>query len=128
MTKARLLTGRLGGQFNIIDQTTRIGGTAEVFKAIDINSGQAVAVKILNQGKASELAEEAMRRELSSLQELNGHPNIGKICDFGEEEQTGSSFIVLEWLERSLLEIIEENPRGLEQLLSLLWRAAFRCP
>ena len=98
----------LNGRFTITKDKERIGGTAAVYKAFDIEETSFVAVKLFNQKDMSpELTKEAYQREMRSLDDLNSHPNIAKFIDFGEHD--GSPFIILEWLERTLLDVITDN-------------------
>lgn len=98
----------LNERFTITKDKERIGGTASVYKAFDIEDSGFVAVKIFNQkNMAPELTKEAYQREMKSLNDLNSHSNIAKFIDFGEVD--GSPFIVLEWLENTLLDVIEKN-------------------
>ena len=98
----------LNDRFTILQEKERVGGTATVYKAFDIEESSFVAVKIFNQkNMAPELTKEAYQREMKSLNDLNSHINIAKFIDYGEHD--GLPFIVLEWLERSLLDVIRDN-------------------
>lgn len=98
----------LNSRFTITKEKERIGGTATVYQAFDVENSNFVAVKIFNQkSMAPDLTKEAYQREMKSLNDLNSHPNIAKVIDFGEIE--GSPFIVLEWLERTLLDVLQDN-------------------
>lgn len=100
----------LNERFNVKKDQTRKGGTATVYKAIDIENGNHVAVKVFdNSDIKKELTLEAYQRDLKSLQDLNGHPHIAQIIDFGQDESTGNHFIVMEWLETSLLEEVNSH-------------------
>jgi superfamily I DNA and/or RNA helicase len=101
----------LEDRFNIIPDSARSGGTATVYKSIDIDTGDNFAVKIFDKGLVSqELTREAFNRELKCLSDLNTHPNIGKLISFGDDPNTGQPYIVLEWLEESLLKVIAKEP------------------
>jgi len=98
----------LNGRFTITKDKGREGGTATVYKAFDVEDSTFVAIKLFNQkNMAPALTKEAYQREMKSLNDLNSHPNIAKFIDFGEIDD--SPFIVLEWLERSLLDVLKEN-------------------
>jgi serine/threonine protein kinase len=100
----------LGNKYSINRESARSGGTATVYRALDLDSAVSVAIKMFDRGAmASDLTKEAYQRELKCLSELNSHPNIAKLLDFGEEANTGNPFIVMEWLEKSLLDVIAEN-------------------
>lgn len=100
----------LNDKFNVKKEVFRKGGTATVYKAIDIDNGTPVAIKLFDNGAIKqELALEAYQRDLRSLQELNGHPHIAQLIDFGSDESSGFQFIVMEWLETSLLEELNSH-------------------
>ncbi len=100
----------LNDKFNVKKDEARKGGTATVYKAIDIENGNFVAVKVFdNSDIKKELTLEAYQRDLKSLQDLNGHPHIAQLVDFGQDESTGNHFIVMEWLETSLLDEVNSH-------------------
>lgn len=101
----------LESRYNVLKDSARHGGMATVYQAIDIDSGNPVAIKLFDKVVMShELTREAYQRELKSLSDLNAHNNIGKLLDFGNDPTTDAPFLVLEWLEKSLLEVIQEEP------------------
>ncbi|MBY0113616.1 MAG: protein kinase [Phycisphaerales bacterium] len=85
----------------------RSGGMSVVYRGIDLDSpGTSVAVKVFRQTldpKESTLLAEAFKRETAALKELQ-HPNIVRLIDFGIDSATHETFLVLEWIERSLLD------------------------
>ncbi len=78
-----------------------------VYRGTDLDSpGTSVAVKVFRQTldpKESTLLAEAFKRETAALKELQ-HPNIVRLIDFGIDSTTNETFLVLEWIERSLLD------------------------
>lgn len=105
---------RLINQRYALDPNPRSGGMADVYKAIDMQSGlKQVAVKIFKHGTLEEdVLKEAFKREMNALKELK-HPNIVELLDIGTDEETGHYFLVLEWMERNLQDVIKETqPEG----------------
>ncbi|MDH5414172.1 MAG: AAA domain-containing protein, partial [Flavobacteriaceae bacterium] len=101
----------LAGRFAVQKDTFRKGGTATVFKSVDITNGQAVAIKLFGKSNLSfELTKEAYSRDIKSLVNLNSHSNIAKFIDFGVDPVSSSPFIALEWLENNILQVLEERP------------------
>ena len=78
-----------------------------VYRGTDLDSpGTSVAVKVFRQTldpKENTLLAEAFKRETAALKELQ-HPNIVRLIDFGVDSATNETFLVLEWIERSLLD------------------------
>ena len=105
---------RLINQRYALDANPQSGGMADVYKAIDMQSGlRQVAVKIFKHGTLEEdVIKEAFKREMNALKELK-HPNIVELLDIGTDEETGHYFLVLEWMERNLQDVIKETqPEG----------------
>lgn len=87
----------------VLQEEVNKGGTATVFRALDVKTDDRVAVKRLDRDRQlPEIAAEAFRRELEALQNLV-HPNILRIRDHGEDERQ-QPFLVLDWMEHDLLE------------------------
>ncbi len=100
----------LDNKFSITDEPPRKGGFASVYKAIDLKTGQKVAIKLFdNSSIKRELSTEAFQRDLKSLTELNSHKHIANLISFGRDPETGNDFIALEWLEEKLLDVINRN-------------------
>lgn len=91
--------------------TGRPGGMSVVYRANDSESGGLVAVKLFRQtldARESSLLAEAFKRETSALRQLQ-HPNIVKLLDHGFDPTSGEAFLVLEWIDHSLLSHLESN-------------------
>ncbi len=73
----------------VIDEKTpvREGGMAEVICAFDNERGmQRVAIKLFRDGLVNiDYVLEAFSRECASLVELNSHPNVVKLIDYGTD-------------------------------------------
>ena len=104
---------RLINQRYALAPTPRSGGMADVYKATDmLDNLRQVAVKIFKHGTLEEdVLKEAFRRETNALKELK-HPHIVELLDTGIDEETGHYFLVLEWMERNLQDVIKETPPG----------------
>lgn len=104
---------RLINQQYVLYSNPRSGGMADVYKAIDMQSEKQVAVKIFKHGTLEEdVLKEAFKREMNALKELK-HPNIVELLDSGIDKETGHYFLVLEWMERNLQDVIKETqPEG----------------
>lgn len=90
------------------------GAYGIVLKCRKRSNGVLVAVKKFKPSDDTELLVKTATREVKALRKLArcGHPNIvGLIEIFKRKEQL---YIVLEYAERSFLEVLEENPDGME--------------
>jgi serine/threonine protein kinase len=78
------------------------GGTARVFKALDVRSGKHVAVKVI-EGPQAKTAIWAQRllREVELLQSIR-HPNVVEVLGGGRRED-GTPYLVMEYLEGETL-------------------------
>src|SRR5687767_10830947 len=90
----------------VIDSTCpiRSGGMGEICKARDMDEGRDVAIKYFRTDFASDkYTLNAFARESKHLQALD-HPNIVKVFDGGVDPDDDRRYLVLEWLETSLLD------------------------
>ena len=101
----------INNRYVLSSANPRSGGMADVYKATDLHKeGYQVAIKIFKHGQIeSGVQAESFRREKQILGELK-HPNIIELFDSGEDEQTGEQFLVLEWIENNLTDLLKENP------------------
>jgi serine/threonine protein kinase/DNA polymerase III delta prime subunit len=87
----------------------RSGGLASVYRAIDMESEQPVALKVFRTGDGTdEVIEESFRREVQALSELR-HPNIVRIIASGRDEENAAHYIVMEWVETDLRAFAEKR-------------------
>ena len=86
------------------------GAYGIVYKCKNLETGKFVAIKKFKE-IGDDLIKKTMKRELKMLQRLH-HPNIVQLQDAFKRK--GNLFLVLEFVEKNLLEIIEENPKGLD--------------
>lgn len=87
------------------------GGMSLVFKAEVLKgalAGQFVAIKTPRDDKADAEAKRAFYREAAALRLVSGHPNIIRHIDDGAEP-TGRTYLVLEWLEHTLVDEIDRR-------------------
>ncbi len=90
------LIGKTVGCYTVLEQIGR-GGMATVFKALDRNDGQTVAIKVLMPQLAMEENFKArFRREARVLRELK-HPNVVPVLDYGEAN--GLVYLVMPFMQ-----------------------------
>lgn len=97
-----------GGRY-VLRGSPRTGGTADVYKARDINTDALVAIKIFRAGFKDDVIEESFRRETQALSALQ-HPNIISILDSGRDEKTDEHFIAMEWIDSDLAALAKRQP------------------
>ena len=89
------------------------GAYGIVYKCKNKETGKYVAIKKFKETE-DELVQKTMKRELKMLQQLK-HPNI---VEFQESfTHKGNLFLVFEYCEKNLLEVLEESPDGLNPKL-----------
>ena len=117
------LNETLDGRLQIEGVISR-SGMASIYKAKDLMTGQAVAVKIPYQQFESDPASFArFQREAEIGKKLN-HPNILRLLDVGEHSRP---YIVMEYLEGKTLDrVMNKIPplpiSGAAQIVSQVWR------
>jgi serine/threonine protein kinase len=93
------------------------GGMAEIYQSRDVKTDDSVAVKLFTSGRLEmEVLKESYKRELLALSQLK-HPSIVQLLDYGEDNQTGCSFLVLEWIDTDLQRFLRAaKPRNWDRL------------
>ena len=86
------------------------GAYGIVYKCKNPETGKYVAIKKFKE-IGDDLIKKTMKRELKMLQRLH-HPNIVELKDAFKRK--GNLFLVFEFVEKNLLELIEEHPKGLD--------------
>src|SRR5438105_9729134 len=105
------------GPYRVIERIGR-GGMAEVYKAHHSALDRYVAIKVLPEFFADNLAfRERFRQEARSIARLN-HPNILSVFDFGDQD--GAPYLVMELLEGGTLADILSGPVDLEEVVRIL--------
>jgi eukaryotic-like serine/threonine-protein kinase len=93
------------------------GGMGEVYKARDTRLHRDVAIKVLPQAFATEVARERFQREARAASALN-HPNICAVHDVGEANDR--PFLVMELLDgRTLRDHLGRKPLDIPAALAL---------
>ncbi|MGW6225934.1 AAA domain-containing protein [Cellulosimicrobium cellulans] len=98
---------QVGSHFVLLSGGNRPGGLSTVRKGIDTRDGSNVAVKFVV-GPTDELSRKVFDREVGALRQLS-HPNIVHFRDAGVDE-TGTFYIVLDWVDRNLNDLLSEPP------------------
>jgi superfamily I DNA and/or RNA helicase/tRNA A-37 threonylcarbamoyl transferase component Bud32 len=95
----------------VLSEPPHSGGMADVYQAVDLRDNfKRVAVKVFKHGRIEEeILAESFRRETQALQELK-HPCVVELLDSGIDPETGHYFLVMPWVERQLLELLDESP------------------
>src|SRR5579859_3514209 len=97
-----MLVGKSLGQFRIVERIGS-GGMATVFKAYQPALDRYVAVKVLPSYHAQdEVFVKRFRQEARAVAKLQ-HPNIVQIHDFGEDDVSHITYIVMEYVEGGTL-------------------------
>ena len=102
------LAGRMFGRYYLLEQFA-FGGMATVYKGLDLDGDQSVAIKVMSPHLA-EMPQFRARfaREIRVLRSLS-HPNIVPILNFGEDE--GLAFIVMPFFSNGTLkERMQQGP------------------
>ncbi len=111
----------LDGQFQVI-QKIGTGGMGSVYKASQPAMNRMVAIKILHPKLANRKdLTSRFRREARAMSQLS-HPNTVKVFMYGELEDDGSLYIVMEMLEgRNLNQTVrKEGPMPAERAIPIL--------
>ncbi len=111
----------LDGQFRIL-QKIGTGGMGSVYKASQPAMNRMVAIKILHPKLAGRKdLTSRFRREARAMSQLT-HPNTVKVFMYGELEEDGSLYIVMEYLEgRNLNQTVrKEGPMAAERAIPIL--------
>jgi hypothetical protein len=84
---------------------------ARVYKAIDVETHESVAVKVLTNALNPDQRLLALKydREFRSLERLR-HENIVQLLDVGRDDETSEPFFVFPWLEQTLDAVLANSP------------------
>ena len=106
--------------FEFDPETDRLGEgpLSEVYKAVDLDLGRTVALKILrSHAEIDPQADRRFQREAKHTANI-AHPNIAIVYEFGQDH--GTSFIAMEYLQgRTLDRIIKDQSLGYEECLRI---------
>jgi serine/threonine protein kinase len=98
---------QVGKHYVLLSTDRRAGGLSTVRKGVDTRDGSQVAVKFVV-ASSDELTRKVFDRETKALRGLS-HPNIVHFRDAGIDE-TGTFYLVLDWAERSLTDLLKTPP------------------
>jgi tetratricopeptide (TPR) repeat protein len=94
------------------------GGMGAVYKAVDLNLGRSVALKVISRTSISSDDKRRFGREAKSASALN-HPNIVTIYEYNSE--SGVDFIAMEYVEGMTLDaLLAQRRAGAEPPLATL--------
>jgi serine/threonine-protein kinase len=111
----------LGGQFQVLEKIGT-GGMGSVYKASQPAMNRTVAIKILHPKLAGRKdLTSRFRREARAMSQLT-HPNTVKVFMYGELEEDGSLYIVMEMLEGKNLNqtVRKEGPLPSDRAIPVL--------
>jgi len=111
----------LGGQYQVLEKIGT-GGMGSVYKASQPAMNRMVAIKILHPKLANRKdLTSRFRREARAMSQLS-HPNTVKVFVYGEMEDDGSLYIVMEMLEgRNLNQTVrKDGPIPIERAIPIL--------
>ncbi len=87
--------GVIDGRFRV-DYTLGVGGMGTVYGGVQLSVNRDVAIKVLRSEISNrEVALERFFREAKTISRL-AHPNIVKLIDFGQDEERGLLYLVME--------------------------------
>jgi serine/threonine protein kinase len=116
-----LLPGTTVASRFILEQQAGLGGMGSIYRAMDLLSGQRVALKLLHAENSDAL--QRFSREAHVLASLR-HPGIVSYIAHGTADD-GRPFLAMEWLEgEDLAQRLSRQPLSLQESLSLLRNAA----
>jgi tetratricopeptide (TPR) repeat protein len=111
---------RIASRFEL-DRVIGAGGMGEVWRALDRETAQPIALKVLLRSSPDLIAR--FRREAVVLAELQ-HPGIARYVAHGETEG-GRHYLAMEWLEgEDLASRLSRGPLGIGEALKLVERVA----
>jgi len=101
------------------------GGTGNVYHGTRINTGEEIAIKIINKNEVANQADiKRMKRGLMACSLMN-HPNIIKIYDYGQTD-AGEPAIIMEYINGDTLKNIlkKHGPMDTETTIDVLKQVA----
>ncbi len=95
------------------------GGLGRLYRAVDLPTGEPVALKVLAKAKAQDrVVVGRFLREAGAMRSLD-HPGIARVLDIGRAEDT--HWIAMEWVSgKDLLQVVtEDGPLPWDRLLAI---------
>ena len=119
---ASLPAGRKLGPYSLVGEIDR-GSAGVVYKAVHLESGRTVALKVLRDSAAPDPARlERFRQEAAALRRVS-HPNIVAVHDAGEAD--GSAYLALDYVEGTTLDrALAQGRLRLREFLEILEQVA----
>ncbi len=115
------MIGTTLGKFHIEAQVSS-GGMGTIYRATHGETGQVVALKVLQHALAADRSFlQRFRREVAALQKVQ-HPNVVRILDVGSEGDT--HYYAMEYLDKSLADILRAGPVGLPRAITIASQVA----
>jgi hypothetical protein len=103
-----------------VERRAGSGGMADVYRALDVHTGQHVALKVLRDGAPSL---DRFEREATLLSEIR-HPGIARYVTHGRLDD-GTPYLAMEWLDgHSLEEFLRRERLSVRQAVDLVRRVA----
>lgn len=95
----------------ILDDDYRAGGMARVYRAVDRETHDTVAVKVLTRHLQPDerYLNLEFQRESRALARLN-HANVVHLRDAGRDEESSEAYFVFDWFERTLTDVLDATP------------------
>ncbi|MEW6733152.1 MAG: bifunctional serine/threonine-protein kinase/formylglycine-generating enzyme family protein [Acidobacteriota bacterium] len=117
----KLETERLLDDKYRLDEKIGEGGMGKVYRATHVHMDTTVAIKILNSDMVSDqTAVERFRREARAAAQIR-HPNAVAVTDFGVEKDSGTVYLVMEFLEgHDLRQKMRRQQLSFEDLLIIM--------
>ncbi|GAA4676582.1 serine/threonine-protein kinase [Pseudonocardia yuanmonensis] len=106
---------RLGERYRL-DELIGVGGTAHVHRATDLQTGRAVAVKVLHPGI------DVRRLGVRGLDEVPRHPALVEVLDSGVDGEGGEArgYVVMQLVDGgSLADLVELGPVPAERVITI---------
>lgn len=94
----KLLLGPKHQYSLVIEESQKLGSGsfACVYKGLDLQDNQPVAIKVIDLNRASPRELKYLRQEIQTMSRLN-HPNLVKLLFFQEERASGQLYLIMEY-------------------------------
>ncbi|MER7362882.1 AAA domain-containing protein [Nonomuraea wenchangensis] len=114
---------QVADRYILIKGSRRTGGLAEVQRAVDMEAeGRHVAIKFIRGVPDERITHQLFQREIEALHTVH-HPNIVELLNSGWDSSRESYYIVLEWLNDSLSDVLgRQGPYSWDTLFSSIAR------
>lgn len=120
-----LSTGSTLGFRYSLEQRLGTGGYSEVWRARDAVLDRPVAVKLLHTAHARHAETLARFRSEAQLAGRLSHPNVARVYDFCDSDESGQPYLVMELIDgTSLAELLAHGPLDPARTMDILAQAA----